>query len=418
MTTAKPRRKHGEGSVYRRPNGTYAGVVELGLDTEGNRRRRTVYGKTERIVLSKMFELRRQLAEHGDIPTADMTVGKWLTYWLAEIAAKRVKPSTLASYRTAVNTYLIPTIGNKPLSKLSPANVREMHRYITTKTGRRGEALSSTTALNAHRILSAALNDAVREGRVGRNVAALVRAPSKALSGRTGLTAEQAMAVLTVAGQDDRLGSRWLAAFLLGLRQGERLGLRWSYLDLDTGMGDISWSLQRVPWAHGCGGSCRQPARACPAKVLPVPDGMEYEQLFGNLVLMRPKTQRSRRVVPLPEPLLLALQARHRQVQAEKPLYDVDHDLVWCRTDGQPIHPHDDWLDWRALLDAAGVKRVTLHEARHTTATLLLEAGVDAEVVKQILGHSDILTSRSYQHVSVTLARQALAEVAGRLELT
>lgn len=411
----KPRRLRGDGTIYKRPNGTYAGQVDLGHDIEDRRRRRTVYGRTQEDVQKKMRALLRQLEEHGDLPTADMTLEKWLTYWLDTIAAKRLKPNTFRSYRTSVNEHIIPSIGKRRLSRLSPAHIRQMHDDLI----RRGK--SSTTALNAHRVLSVALNDAVRDGTVPRNIAALVTAPSKAANKRQALTVEEAVKVLQ-AGAEDRLGTRWLAAFLLGLRQGERLGLRWSYLDLEAGVADLSWALQRVPYAHDCGEydaklkvwPCKRTARSCPHRRLAIPAGMEYEPLKGNLVLMRPKTKGSRRVVALIEPLRLALLRRQEAAKGEP----NPHDLVWCDEDGSPIDPRDDWQDWRDLFAKAKVRPVTLHEARHTTATLLLEAGVDPKVIGEVLGHSDIVVTQGYQHVSLALQRQALNALGSRLELT
>jgi len=81
-----------------------------------------------------------------------------------------------------------------------------------------------------------------------------------------------------------------------------------------------------------------------------------------------------------------------------------------------------DRAEWHAILDEAGVRHPSgrhwhLHEMRHTTATLLLEAKVDPETVKAIMGHSSIVTSRGYQHVSQELARKALETVGARLTL-
>ena len=73
--------------------------------------------------------------------------------------------------------------------------------------------------------------------------------------------------------------------------------------------------------------------------------------------------------------------------------------------------PQDDRADRR-------VPGYLLHEARHTTATLLLEAGVDTAIITAILGHSSIVTTRGYQHASQALARRALDDVAARLGLT
>jgi integrase len=407
--TQHKRRRPGEGGVYQRPNGTYAGVISLGFDATGKRRRRFVYGKTERDVLDQLRELRKQLDTSGDLPTGDITLSKWLTIWLADIAAKRVKPGTLVSYRTAVNRYITPSIGKRPLSRLTPAHVRQMHAHV------RDQGCNSTTARNAHRVLAAALNDAIREGRVGRNVAALEPAPRKAVSARGPLSFPEAKALLVEAGKDERTAGRWVAAFMLGARQGEVLGLQWSHVDLTKGLVDIAWSLQRVGWAHGCGGGCGNIARACPMKVLPIPDGYEFRQLDGNLTLLRPKTDTSRRVVPLPDVLLAALTLRQQQAREEP----NPHGLVWTRPDGRPIHPRDDWATWKSLLADAGVTRkVTLHEARHSTATWLADDGTPENVIVDLLGHSDVLMTRSYTHLSPATGRQALNALGARLGLT
>lgn len=99
-----------------------------------------------------------------------------------------------------------------------------------------------------------------------------------------------------------------------------------------------------------------------------------------------------------------------------------EHGLVWPRDCGRPQKADTDLAEWHALQDEVGVRHASgryyhLHEARHTTATLLLEAGVSEAVVIAIMGHSSIITTRGYQHVSQALARRALDDVAARLQL-
>lgn len=406
--TEKKRRRPGEGSVSQRANGTYVAIIELDADPEtGKRRRRFAYAKTEAEALKRLGQLRKQLEDTGDLPTGDMPLNKWMTYWLDTIAYERVKPGTFVSYRTAVNQYINPSIGKRPLSRLSPAHVRQMHDYV------RGRGCNSTSARKAHRVLAAALKDAVKEGRVGRNVATLVRAPAKAATKRGALSYPEAVRMLRLAEKNEVTASRWLAAFLLGARQGELLGLRWDHLDLDNGLADLAWSLQPVRYAHGCGDTCgRKSARGCPEKYLPIPDGYEYERLNGNLCLLRPKSRTSQRVVPLADMLWAALRV-HRDNWSPNP-----HDLVWAREDGRPIHPKDDWTAWNALLAAAKIeRRVTLHEARHSTATWLADDGVPENVIVNLLGHSDVIVNRSYQHLSPAVGRQALNQLGERLAI-
>lgn len=392
------RRDQGTGTIHPRivhgVDRGFAGQIDLGI-IDGKRRRATVYGKTRQEVIAKMAVRQRQLDEQGTLATSDPTVEKWMAYWLDEIAAERIKPNTLRSYRTAVKEHIVPSIGNIRLGKLSTQHIRSMHRAMT----RRG--LSSSTARNAHRILSVALNDAVRDGKVGRNVARSVRAPAKAVSDRSSLTADRAKAVLTYAESHDtdQMWSRWLPAFLLGARQGECLGLRWSSVDWAGGQVSLAWSLQRIP------------------KGSVIPAGIEHVDLGSRLYLMPPKTKSSIRVVPLFGPLEAALRLRLAVVEAQRPHYVVDHDLVWCSPSGFPIAPRTDWQTWRDLLEACGIAGVPLHAARHTAATLLLELGVDAHVIASILGHSDVVVTRSYQHVDLSLARVALADLGERLQL-
>jgi integrase len=398
-------RDRGQGAVYPYKKG-YAGQVELGPDVDGKRRRKTVYGPTKRSVEIKVQALLRQLDEHGDLPTSETTVEKWLTTWLEDFARPRLKPNTYRSYRTAVTQHIVPAIGKVKLGSLAPAHVRAMHRKITATQSRKG-TLSTTTALNAHRILSVALNDAVREGVVPTNKAALVRAPSKAVSTRRGMTAKEAVTLLQSSAD-----TRWLFALTTGTRQGERLGLRWDYLDLDAGIADLAWALQRVPFAHGCGGGCGRRPQSCPEKRPAVPAGMEWDPLDGgNIVLMRPKTKGSQRVIALMEPVRLALQAMKEHA------YPSPYDLVWT-DDSKPIDPRDDWQDWKDALKAAGLPDFAQHATRHTAATLMLEAGESAKVIEEMLGHSSAVTTRAYQHVSLELQREAVNRLGQRLKLT
>jgi integrase len=333
MAGRKKRRPRGEGGIHQRADGLWVGTLDLGW-RDGKRARVVVYDRTKTGAVRKLGQKKIELANRGTIPSAGMTAGKWLDYWLEEIAAQRVKPRTVRNYRSYVDQYLKPVIGRVRLDKLDQSHVRQVQSYVAER------GLSTTTMLHARRVLSAALAAAVRDGRLARNIASasFVDMPRKAVSGRQGLTADQARAVLRAAA-DDRLASRWLWAFLTGTRQGETLGLRWAYVDLAAAVADVAWSLQRVPYVHGRGCGCvsGRAASRCPGRLLGLPAGFEHEVLDGNLCLMRPKTRRSMRMVPLAPPLHAALQVRRREYLAERGGYAVDHDLVWPRSDGRPV---------------------------------------------------------------------------------
>ncbi len=200
-------------------------------------------------------------------------------------------------------------------------------------------------------------------------------------------------------------------SLLTGARQSECLGLTWDRVDLKEGTLDIAWQLYQLPAAHGCLSEDGEPTCGrvrvsyCPKARLLLPEGVfDVVMLEGVYALLSPKSIASTRMIPAPPPLVDALRV-HRKATLARP---NPHGLVWTTPTGRPIARRLDSEAFDAMLRAAGVTDVPLHAARDTTATLLLELGVDAKVIQSVLGHASAATTRGYQHVRLDLARQAL----------
>ncbi len=416
---ARITRGKGEGALFRVPADTskplkfWQAVVEL-PPRNGERRRKFVRSKDKRVALTKLRELQKDLAKVGDLPTASQTLESWLRHWFDQIHSKRVRPKTAATHRGIIENHIIPSIGNIRLDKLEPSHVRRLQQDITSKRAPKGknagQLYSSTTALQAHRVLGTAIRDAEREGRVTRNVTTLVDAPRRA---RTNLAVPDLEAGIRIleesAHPGDRMGSRWATALLTGARQGEVLGLE---IDRVSDTLDLSWQLQRLTWAHGCAPSPRSAPQCgfkrgaeCPARHLEAPVDWEHRHLTGGLWLSRPKSSAGWRVIPLVDPLREILERRVMIASTEP----NPHGLVWTanqkRTpqgtvlplDGCPIDPRIDNLGWHALLKRAGVPDARLHDARHATADLLYEAGVSEPDIMEILGQATLSVTRGYR---------------------
>ncbi len=391
-------RQYGTGSVYQRASdGKWAGIIEAGYTPTGGRRRLTVYGADRKDAERKLRAKQREVAAEGMPSSSSATVKSWAEHWLQQ-QQQEAKPKTWLGYRTTINRWVIPTIGHKRLDKVSPIDVKAVGKAI------RAAGLSSTTARQHQVVLIGCLRTAVSEGghRINPSIFAM-KAPAKAINDRAAIATTDARALLTAASAAPE-GSRWIAALLQGMRQGECLGLTWSSIDLDTGVCDVSWQLQALP-------RITRGARSGPLRV---PDGYEYRVLDGALCLVRPKTSKGKRLIPLVPPMVAAL----RQWQATAPV--SPHDLVWPRPDGRPARVKDDEAAWAALQDAAEVasvdgtlgRRYLLHEARHTTATMLMQARVPESIRIAILGHSTAAITRGYEHSSDEQTRQALQSVA------
>lgn len=403
MAKGSRRRQYGTGSVHqRRSDGRWIGTIEAGWTAAGTRRRITVSATSEAECRRRLATKQRQIARDGapaEGASARATVKAWSAIWLAELE-HHARPRYYATEASVVRRWIIPTIGHRPLAALTPADVRA----VTVAVRRAG--LSTTTAGYAQGTLARMLRAAIVEGHPVPERLLHVPSPGKATSDRDAIPLEHALALLAAA-EDLPDGSRWVAALLQGMRQGECLGLTWDCVDLDAGTIDVSWQLQALPYVtpHDRSSGLR------------VPDGYEVRHLVHAWHLVRPKSASGTRVIPL-VPWMTAALARAQERAGASPF-----DLVWPAPGGAPRPSSQDRDAWYALQRAAGVAHSSgrpylLHEARHTTATLLLEGGVSEAVVTAIMGHSKIATTRGYQHVSQALARHALDAMAQRLRLT
>lgn len=404
---AQQRRDKGDGSIfYNESKGLWIASIELPPGPDGKRRRKQVTSRDKDVVKNKLQAAKDAIADGLDPHSDQVTVATWCQHWLKDLAPRHVRPNTLANYRGTVDTYIVPSIGRVKLAELKPHHIREVHQAVID-AGR-----ASGTALNAHWTLSALFESAVQEGMLLRNPCERVKPPKVSRQQRGALTAEQAKHLLSTSIEaGDPMASRWAAALLLGWRQGELLGLRWGNVDFDKGVLTLTHALDRLPMSHGCGDACGAKwASRCSKPVWDVEPWFEFEPLTPPLALVDPKTEVSRRVMPMPAPFQVMLEQHFESSPPNK------FDLVWATPAGEPISPAADLGAWKRATKRAGLPPVVLHEARHSTATMLVESGVDREIVMSILGHASILTARNYVHTSTKLARMALSNLDALLE--
>lgn len=400
------RRTRGDGSFYQRKDGMWMGRVELPRK-DGKRRYRWVSSMDRNTAINKLKKERADVDQGRIAVTGSTTVAKWLKRWIEDIHAQRLRPNTLIHYRANIDNHIVPAIGKKRLDKLTPDHVRELHRAVGP----------SCTAVMSHTILATALKDAVREGMITRNVCTLVDKPVYAKKKRTSLSVPVAKRILleAEASCDESQATRWVAALFTGARQGELLGLRWEYVDLEAGVMDISWQLQKLVQVHGCGDKedgkwpCgRARAGWCPKQRWNLPADFEHEVIVKSYAWTRPKSETGIRLVPIITPLLTRLVSMHAR-QGTNP-----HGLVWHDA-GAPISPRVDSRRWNELLRRAGIvdedKTLPLHTARHTTATLLRAAGVDEQTRMEILGHATVDSQRVYAHADQQRHLQAMGNL-------
>lgn len=216
-------------------------------------------------------------------------------------------------------------------------------------------------------VLASALDDAMAQGLVVRNVARLVKRPKVIAAEMAFWTSEQANTFRDhVAG--DRLAACWLLT-MAGLRRSEVLGLRWADVDFDRG---------KITMAQG--------------RVV----------VGGGTVTGAPKSTRSARTLPLPPDVLTSLRAFKARLAEERLALGAgwpETGLVAVNADGSPIRPETYSKVFAAHCVAAGVPTIRLHDVRHTAASILLDRGMPVLAVAKWLGHDPAITARVYGHV-------------------
>lgn len=124
----------------------------------------------------------------------------------------------------------------------------------------------------------------------------------------------------------------------------------------------------------------------------------------GKVLISPPKTAKGRRMVTLPPSAVIVLR-EHKEKQRQDYMMAgksmADEDLIFTTLEGKPLLPNTVTHVWEKLVRRAGVKRIRLHDARHSHATLLLKQGIHPKIVQERLGHASIqITLDRYSHVA------------------
>ncbi|MFC1987643.1 site-specific integrase [Chloroflexota bacterium] len=189
---------------------------------------------------------------------------------------------------------------------------------------------------------------------------------------------EQELNIFLEAAKSTPYYELFYLALFTGMRRSELLALRWQDIDIISGQVSVSRSLHHLK--------------------------------DGSYVFTEPKSARSRRTIALPPSSILLLRRYHDNQKLDYAMLGIpltDDTLVFS-TLGKPLRPNTITHAWTNLAVRTGIKRIRLHDARHTHASLMLKQGIHPKVVQERLGHSSIaITLDTYSHVAPGLQQAA-----------
>lgn len=414
-------RNYGDGTVFQRcekrwgcpalvdgvrPDHTcharWYGIIEAPGSGTARRPRISVSAKTERECTKKLARRKAEI-DRGEV-AQDLTVKQWVPLYieLRKKPPKPLRPNALAAAESPLNKWVVPNIGHRRLSALTPADLRKVAE------AQYGAGRKTSTADATQRAFITSLNRAVQEGHsVPQRVLKAPR-PGMGTSDRLDIPLSH------VAAMGDVIKIlphwiRWAFALHYGARQGEILGLVEDCIDFDRQEIRLEWQLDTLPYID----------RKRPELGFDIPRDLEVRHLVGGYHLTPPKSKAGFRVLPFPEGHEDAFEFALREWLAIRP--QNPWGLVFPTSKGTPSNDKNDRTEWWAIQCTAEVGHPAgrywhIHECRNLVSTQLDEDGRSDSVITGLLGHTSIETSRGYSKAKHDQPkREAMGAIAARL---
>lgn len=352
---ARTRKSAGSGTVFKRNDRKakpWVAEITTGYNDAGNPTKLTRYANSKQEAEEILAELKYEFKRGLLVPRDKLTVAECLDQYLTQ--KRNLKQKTLRTYKSEV-ALVKQHIGRLRVQELTAAHVR------TTFNALAELGLSGRTQKKCEQHLTAALDEAVNLSILYANPARKVRVSLPRTEKVAAAWTEAEVQIFLKAAVSHPLYPLFYLLLSTGLRRGEALGIPW-------------WAVDRS------------------ARTIRIEQAVAEAK--GKLELTTLKTAHSRRTIHVPEEVLELLESQQSACEARG-------GLVFVTRNGTPIWPRNAYRSFQSLISSLPVRRIRLHDLRHTYATLALLRGIPIEVVSQNLGHARVsITLDVYRHVA------------------
>ena len=377
------KRGQNEGSIRKRKDGTWEARVTVYIDATGKQVRKSLYGKTKKEAFEKMTDLQNNLQKGIITNPTEMTVREWMDVYMQTYKKPHVRPATYNNYSVKVNNHINSAIGHYKIKSLRQDIIQRFVNGLSEK------GLAPSTVIDIYKLLHNALETAIDDGLIARNVANRVKLPKTSKPKINVLTAEQEIAFIEQASKT-YMGIMYIFDLHTGMRLGELLGLKWSDIDFENDELHVKRTLYKA----------KDPDET----------SSHWYLDFGD-----PKTEAGKRTIPLYDSTMEILAKVYEQQETNKQkagaAYD-DNDLVFCTQLGKPLEPNNMRRTFYSICEKIEAKGLHPHCLRHTYATRGAEKNVDMRALQAVLGHANIReTIDTYTHPSNDFKRRELMKL-------
>jgi len=320
----------------------------------------------------------------------------WMKYWLDDCKVNTIELTTLENYRSNIKNHIIPWLGDFKLKDLSVKEIQQFYNHLYENGRDDGTGgLNPRTVQRIHTIVNSSLKHAVRCEVINKNVATYAIKRKMRKFEIDPFSVEELKEFLAVT-KDEEMYPLFVTSALTGLRRGEVIALRWDDVDLKNRKITVKKSI-----------------------------GYRFKSEDSNkreLILKDTKTESSRRTVPINSYLAEILEAvRKKQLEKAFKLGRDSfnpNDLVFIEKNGSFINPNKYSNEFRRVIKEYGFRKIRLHDLRHAFGTILLQEGVSHKLIKDLLGHSTIVTTLDiYTHTNLNELRKASSKLTDALRM-
>ncbi|GAA0104087.1 site-specific integrase [Paraclostridium sordellii] len=353
-------------SVFiRKRNNNYNVYVEY-LDSETGKIKQKSHGKysSKKDAEKHLIEIKNSVNKNKFIISKDITLVERCNLYIND-DSKNLSPSTFRVRNVILNSSIKPFFKDLKLTDITPSILQSFVNHIyknhTQQSARVRVAFVKAVLNEAHRLQE--INDNPNNFiKTPKSSVADVRIPDV-------YSKEEVKEVINKL-EGSIIEIPILLMLTLGLRCGEACGLRWDDIDFENNIISINKTLIYVN--------------------------------KKGLIYKEPKTKESIRTLSAPIELISKLKKakiKYNKLKLENVLESKFENLVCLNSILTPYYEHTLLKSWYKFLEKNNIKKITLHDLRHTHATLLILAGTDMKTVSDRLGHTDIkITMNRYSH--------------------